>query len=276
MDKRIHGLYGLKFNPFAPDVPTEALFVDARTEIFCQRVRQLTADGGFALVTGDPGTGKSAILRILTRELGQMRDVSVGMISRPQASIPDFYREIGEHFTVDLKPHNRWAGSKALRDKWKNHIMGTLSRPVLIIDEAQELKSPVLSELRLLASSNLDSYNLLTIVLAGDISLIDRLRTEFIPLDSRIRVRLQLERRDPEDLSLCLKTLLEQAGAPQLMTPEVINTIADHAMGNLRSLMIMADNLLSAAVRREVRTIDEKLFFEVCTEATTKKAQRRR
>jgi hypothetical protein len=48
-------LYGLKWNPFTPNVPTEALHVTTRLESFCWRVQQLAGDGGFALVTGVPG-----------------------------------------------------------------------------------------------------------------------------------------------------------------------------------------------------------------------------
>ena len=63
-------------------------------------VQQLTGEGGFALLTGAPGCGKSAALRILTASLATQRDVTVGVISRPQANIADFYREIGELFGV--------------------------------------------------------------------------------------------------------------------------------------------------------------------------------
>ena len=47
-------LYGLKWNPFAPDVPVEALHVSARTQSFCWRVEQLAGEGGFSLITGAP------------------------------------------------------------------------------------------------------------------------------------------------------------------------------------------------------------------------------
>jgi general secretion pathway protein A len=205
-------------------------------------------------------------LRILAEHLAQQRDVTVGMITRPQAHLGDFYREIGDLFGVELQPHNRWAGTKVLRQRWQAHIDGSLTRPVLILDEAQEAKPAVLSELRLLASARLDSHLLLTIVLAGDRRLVERLRSdEFLPLDSRMRVRLTLERATPEALQACLRHALTQAGAPTLMTPEVIATLADHAQGNLRALMIMADELLVAAAERDARQIDEALFFDLYT-----------
>ena len=173
MNKKMLALYGLKWNPFAPDVPIEALHVSRRIETFCWRVEQLVGEGGFALVTGVPGAGKSVTLRIL-------------------------------------------------------------------------------AELRLLSSARLDSHVLLTVVLAGDGRLLERLRSEeLLPLGSRIRVRLALERATPDELAELLVHALQKAGAVKLMTPELIATLADHAQGNPRALMTIAGELLTVAAQRE-------------------------
>jgi len=237
MNNKMLALYGLKWNPFMPSVPTEALHVTTRLESFCWRVQQLAGEGGFALVTDAPGCGKSAALRILSASLATQRDVTVGVISRPQADIADFYREMGELFGVvpkarsshvELRPHNRYGGARILRQRWQAHIQSTLSRPTLLVDEAQEMQSAVLAELRLLASAELDSHILLTIVLAGDGRLAERLRSdECLRLASRMRVRLAIERAPPQELQDCLRHALQQAGAPTLMTPEVIAAICD-------------------------------------------------
>ena len=263
MNKKLLSVYGLKWNPFTPDVPTEALHVTASVESFCWRVEQLAGEGGFALITGDPGTGKSVTLRILSERLAAQRDVRVGVLTRPQAGLNDFYREMGELFGAELRPSNRWAGARMLRDRWQAHIDAALTRPVLIIDEAQETQPGVLSELRLLTSARLDSHSLLTVVLAGDSRLVERFRSdELLPLGSRMRVRLAMERATPEALYDGLRHAMKKAGSATLMTPELCTTLCDHAAGNYRTLMNMAGELLAVAARCEARILDEKLFLE--------------
>jgi type II secretory pathway predicted ATPase ExeA len=264
MTTKLLALYGLKWNPFAPDVPTEALRLTPRVEHFCWRVETLAREGGFALVAGEPGVGKSVALRLLVERLAALRDVKVALLSRPQSGVADFYRELGDLFGVPLAPHNRWAGAKALREKWQAHIDAALFRPVLIVDEAQEMQARVLNELRLLGSTRLDSQTLLSAVLAGDGRLLQQLRAdELLPLGSRVRVKLLLERGAPAELEELLRHALTKAGAPKLMTPELITTLCEHAAGNARALMTMAGELLAEGAQREARQLDEKLYFDV-------------
>ena len=137
--KKLLALYGLKWNPFSPELPSEGLLATPRIEHFAWRVEQLVQEGGFALITGESGTGKSVALRIVAGRLQAVRDVMVGVIERPQSKSPDFYRELGDIFAVKLTPHNRWCGFKALRERWKTHVASSRIRPVLLIDEAQEM-----------------------------------------------------------------------------------------------------------------------------------------
>lgn len=264
MNKKLLSLYGLKWNPFSAEVPTEALAVTPRIESFCWRIEQLSREGGFAQILGEPGTGKSVALRILAGRLAAISDVTVGVLTRPQAHTADFYRELGHLFDVPLSPHNRWAGAKALRERWRAHIEASLCRPVLLIDEAQEMLTTVMSELRLLASADLDARQVLTVVLAGDARLADKLRLpELVPVGSRMRTRLRTEAATVEELIGYLRHTLGQAGSPKLMSEEVITAVAEHAGGNLRVAMNLGDELLAAALEREADRIEEKLFFEV-------------
>lgn len=266
MNTNLLALHGLKWNPFVPEVPTEALFVTPEIKNFCWRVGRLSRDGGFALITGEPGLGKSVALRLLLDQLAQEGDLTVGVLTRPQAGLHDFYRELGELFGVQLSPHNRWQGTRRLRQRWHEHIESALLRPVLIIDEAQEMQACVLNELRLLCAADLDSRCLLSVVLGGDLRLGEKFRNpELLPLGSRIRVRTLLEAAKPERLVACLHHGLSQAGNAHLMTEELMRTVAEHAAGNYRIMMTMAGELLDAAVQRDAKQLDEKLYLELYT-----------
>jgi len=161
MNAKLQSLYGLKFHPFRPDVPTEALYATPATDAFIRRVELGIADGGFVLVSGDPGCGKSVALRLLAERF------------------PD------------------------------------------------RLRSP-----------------------------------ELLPLGSRIRRRLVLDYASRDELLACLDHLLAAAGNPSLMTSELKVTLAEHAAGNYRVLMNLADELLALAADRELPRLDDKLYLE--------------
>jgi type II secretory pathway predicted ATPase ExeA len=278
MNKQLLQLFSLKYNPFSPDVPTDALFTTPPVEDFCWRIEHaFVREGGFALVTGEPGAGKSALLRLLARRLQPLPDLDVQAVAHPTARLHDFYRELGDLFRVELRPHNRWGGFKALRGRWQAHLDTTLLRPVLLIDEAQELSPAVLSELRLLASAEFDSKTLLCVILAGDRRLTDLLRRDdLLPLGSRIRLRLALEHASRDTLVACLEHRMRAAGNARLIAPALLPMLADHAIGNFRVLTNLAAELLAAAAQRQRDEIDEQLFFDVVTPRQPAQTPRRR
>lgn len=265
MNHKLLALYGLKFNPFSPELPTQSIFVPPKVENFCWRIEHAQVrEGGFAMIHGDPGTGKSVVLRLLAQRLSTVPDITVGAINHPQSNLADFYRELGDIFGVGLRPSNRWAGFKALRERWLSHLESSRIRAVLLIDEAQEMTPQALSELRLLSSARFDSQPLLCIVLAGDARLIEKLRhDDLVPLGSRIRTRLTTEFASRQELLACLEHLLADAGNASLMTPQLRHTLCDHAAGNYRILTTMAAELLAVGAQRELSVLDEKLYLDV-------------
>ena len=262
--KKLLALWGLKWNPFAPELPDDALLTTAKIENFAWRVEQLVQEGGFAMISGDSGTGKSVALRIVAGRLSTLRDVVVGAVERPQSKSADFYRELGDIFSVKLRPSNRWGGFRALPERWKAHVASTRIKPVLLVDEAQQMDPEVLSELRILSSADFDATSLLTVILSGDGRLLELLRHEdLIPVGSRIRTRLYTESASREELLELLNHSLAKAGNASLMTNELMDTLVDHAAGNYRVLMTMAADLLAHGMRREVEQLDERLYLEV-------------
>lgn len=265
MNHKLLALFGLKWNPFSPDIPIEALYKTSSIDHFCWRIENaLIREGGFAWITGDPGTGKSVALRILAHRLSHISDLTVAVLSQPSGNIGNFYRQMGDEFGLDLKPANRWGGFKSLRERWVLHQENTLHKPMLLVDEAQEIHPSVMSELRLLSSMEYDSKTALTVVLAGDRRLVEKLKTpELLPLASRMRMRLQLTPASPKTLAACLTHVMEQAGNKQLIKTDLLLNLADRAMGNYRALCTLANELLMEGARREVTQIDEQLYLEL-------------
>ena len=275
MNQKLLALYGLKWNPFTPEVPIEALYVPPKVEDFCWRIEQAhLREGGFALIHGDPGSGKSVVMRLLAERLARVAELSVGVIHHPQSNLSDFYRELGDIFAISMRVSNRWGGFKALRARWADHLGAARRRPVILIDEAQEMTPMVLSELRLLASAQFDSQSLLCVVLSGDARLLDKLRREeLIPLGSRIRTRLATGVATRDELLACLEHLLATAGNASLMTQQLRNTLCDHAAGNYRIFIAMAAELLMSAAQREITVLDEKLYLQVFAQPETQGAR---
>ena len=103
-----------------------------------------------------------------------------------------------------------------------------------------------------------------TVVLAGDSRLGSRLESlDLLPLASRIRSRLRTQALPPQQLLACLQHLLAAAGNPKLLPPALLQTLSEHAAGNLRLLVNLGNDLLQAALRQERELLDEKLYFEV-------------
>lgn len=230
-------------------------------------------EGGFALVAGDVGTSKSVTLRMLAERLGGLRDVTVGTLTHPRSRVADFFRELGELVGTTCTASNRGGGFKALCEKWHAHIEAPRMRLVLLIDEAQEMYPEVLSELPVPTSSCFDSRAVLTVVLDGDARLLREMfrREELVLLGNRMRVRMTHEYATRGELRACLVHRITQAGNATLATPQLLDTLCEHAAGNYRVLLTMAAELLDA-LAREQKTLDEKLYLEVFAPPAARRA----
>lgn len=263
MSQLMQSLYGLKWNPFTRNIPIEGIMYPEKWDQFFWRVENLVMDGGFASIIGDPGLGKSIMMRALYERLTKLKDVQVQMLDRPQSGVADFYREVGSLFGVELKPSNRWAGYSKLREKWKEHISASLFRPILMIDEAQEMLPAVLSELRLISSQKFDSNLLLTVVFAGDMRFAEKMKSQdLIPLGTRI-IKMQFEPYSKEDLVQMLNETMKKAGCEHLMKAELVSTLAEHSLQNPRIMMQQSSELLKLAMKKDAKQLDINLYFEL-------------
>jgi general secretion pathway protein A len=100
-----------------------------------------------------------------------------------------------------------------------------------------------------------------------------------VPLGTRIRTRLKTEPASREELLELVRHALAKAGNASLMTPELMETLVDHAAGNYRLLMTMSAELLAYGMAQEVEQLDEKFYLEVfqpqpCARTASKKKAR--
>jgi general secretion pathway protein A len=262
---KLHMLYGLKWNPFALSIPNEGLYRIPELDALSYRIRSSLHEGGFSLITGDPGTGKSCCSRLLCDDIAKQDGVLVTKITRPQSSITDLYRELSYVFESHFPFSNRFGGHIKLRDKWRMQMDNTTMKPVLIIDEAQDMRAHVMQEIKSLSSEALDSNILLTIILVGDLRLVAQLdQPELQPIRSRLRYRLVLADKVENDLMAIMLQTMRQAGCAQLMTESLVKIIVSKAMGNPRTMMTLANNCLVEAMPAP---IGESVFFKVTNES---------
>ena len=113
------------------------------------------------MIHGDPGSGKSVAMRLLSEHLVRIPEVTSSVINHPQSSLGALYRELGDIFAVPLQPHNRWAGFMGFRVRWLAHTETTRGRAVLLVDVAQEMTPAAPCELRLMTGARFESQPLL-------------------------------------------------------------------------------------------------------------------
>lgn len=254
--------YGLKYHPFDTDRPTSSIYAHPWMERESWNIENLVMDGGICCVVGSPGAGKSAFLRYLNHRLSEIPDAEVVHLDRPQSNLADFYRELGNVFGLTLNSCRRYSGFSGLRKRWASHISSTHLRPVLVIDEAQLMVSQTLTELRILSSENFDSKKLLTIILAGDHRLREKLDTpDLLPLKSRINPYIDLQPLTVEAAEAMLRHILQDAGNPSLMSDKLIKILSEQCSGDPRAIMKTGRNLLLAAYMLDKDILDEALYY---------------
>jgi type II secretory pathway predicted ATPase ExeA len=145
---------------------------------------------GFSLVVGEPGTGKTTILRILIDHWKEKADIA--LIMTPRLSPEEFLQAVLEDIHVKLKEVNKNEMLKAFRDILIEHSR-TEKRVIIIVDEAQNVPDETLEELRILSNLETDKEKLLQIILMGQPELKKRLQADHLKqLNQRITIRATL------------------------------------------------------------------------------------
>lgn len=258
-----HEFFGLKEPAFSIAVNPRYLYMSAQHREALAHLLYGIQNGGFVMLTGEVGTGKTTIIRCLLEQLPDNTDMAI--ILNPMASAPELLSTICDELGVSYI--NDELSVKELTDSLnhfllENHRKGR--KTVLLIDEAQLLKVPVLEQIRLLTNLETTTEKLLQIILVGQPELKKLLaRPALRQLSQRITARFHLEALSLEETQAYIAHRLSVAGMhPGLVpfTPAMIRKIHDFSGGIPRLINVLCERLMLGAYAKNLHQIDDEVF----------------
>lgn len=266
--------FGLKEPSFsiAPD-PHYLFLSEQHREALAHLLYGAGDVGGFVLLTGEVGTGKTTVCRAFLEQLPA--GVEVALILNPMQSASELLVNICEEFRIQVPPGRR--SVKLLVDRLNRYLLDSHAngrRPVLIIDEAQNLQPHVLEQIRLLTNLETTKQKLLQIFLIGQPELRRLLESEQLrQLDQRITARFHLTAFDLRDTGDYIRHRVAVAGVDRpLFTAGAIRLIHRYSGGIPRLINLLCDRaLLGTCVTRGSQvtpTIVAKAAAEVLGQPT--------
>jgi type II secretory pathway predicted ATPase ExeA len=254
--------FGLSYSPFAKDIPDDDLWLPSARKNLVDGLVQGCVEHDHALLVGEPGVGKTCVLRALRRRLPEA-GFRLTYCHNATLGRRDFYRQLC--LALGLTPK---ATAAALFYAVSSHVE-ELGRerlhPVFLLDEAHLLHQEVLDHLHILANYEWDRKPLLSLVLVGLPELADRLGLrKNRALWSRVHTRLSLGEARPEDTAEYIDHRLKQADCKrEVFSDNGIAMIHEAALGRLRDIDRLATATLKAAARRKRKLVGRDLAAEV-------------
>lgn len=250
--------FGLSAFPFDKEIPTDDLFVSAAMQELKTRLDHLVEMRGIGLVTGDSGTGKSTSCRRLAQGLhtGLYRVVYVPLST---GNPMDVYKSVAWELGLPTE-RSRAALYKQIRTEVTRLCVEARQRTLLIVDDAHNLRSDVLEELRLLTNYAMDSENRLCMLLCGHPELRRRINMAVHePLNQRIVMRYHLGPLERSELDPYLEHRLRRAGTElPLLEPAAIEAIFSATRGLPRRVNLLAHHTLIAAALDKAKTATDE------------------
>lgn len=252
-----YDFFGFREPPFsiAPD-PRYLYLSERHKEALAHLMYGVQGQGGFIVITGEVGTGKTTVSRCFIENVPG--HVDIALVLNPRLSARELLASICDELGIDY-PDN--ATIKLLIDRINHHLLEAHARgrhQVLIIDEAQNLSAEVLEQLRLLTNLETAEKKLLQIVLLGQPELKTILeRPELRQLNQRVTARYHLDALERDELPAYLHYRLGVAGVKvELFTPATIRVLYRKSQGVPRLINLISDRALLGAYSEGVQHIE--------------------
>jgi general secretion pathway protein A len=261
--------FGLQEKPFAITPDPRYLYLSERhAEALAHLLYGINEAGGFIQLTGEVGTGKTTVIRSLLEQLPGHADVA--LILNPRVTPAEFLLTICEELHVAV-PESGHGSTKTLMDLLGRHLLDTHARGrrvVLIVDEAQNLGTETLEQVRLLTNLETATTKLLQIILIGQPELRDLLdRPELRQLAQRITGRYHLNPLSQEESAGYVKHRMRVAGATaEVFTPSALREIHRLSGGIPRVINVLCDRALLGAFTQEDHRAGATLVRQAASE----------
>ncbi len=259
--------FGLREKPFSITPDPRYLYMSQRhADALAHLIYGISQSGGFIQLTGEVGTGKTTLVRSLFEQLPDEADVA--LILNPELTTQEFLTAISEELGA-APPADR--STKALVDELNAYLLDAHARgrrTVLIVDEAQNLGTDVLEQVRLLTNLETPKQKLLQIILIGQPELRELLsREDMRQLAQRVTGRYHLEPLGQEDTTKYIEHRMKVAGASGgIFEPSAIREIYRWSKGVPRLINVVADRSLLAGYTQDTRGIDKRLVRRAAAE----------
>ena len=263
--------YGLSEPPFSITPDPRFVFLGERhRDALAHLMFGITqgGGGGFVQLTGEVGTGKTTLSRLL---LGQLPDnVRVALVLNPRVDPIQLLETVCEELRIDLD--GRRGNAKALIDALNVHLLEAYAqglRVVLVVDEAQALSVDTLEQVRLLTNLETDTQKLLQVILIGQPELRDMLAEPGLrQLAQRITARFHLTPLDAAGTADYLRHRFRVAGGQHFpFDAGAVQRIHARSGGIPRLVNVIAERSLLAGYARDRATLDAALVEEAAREA---------
>jgi general secretion pathway protein A len=262
-----HSFYRLTEPPFDLTPNSKYLFLTTSQREALSNVEYgLSSAKPVTVVIGEPGTGKTSLLRAAL-ESERCAHVRCVYLNNPALTRDEFVDTLANRF--QLSPAAARSKAVLLRELEQvlreQHERGDMS--ALVIDEAQGLNAELLEEIRLLGNIETETQKLLPLVLAGQPQLGERLEAPAMKqLKQRVALRCELAAFDLAETASYIGNRIRIAGGTpsEVFTQESVRLIHECSSGIPRTINVICDNALVSGMVLRRRPVDRTVVLEVC------------